>query len=130
MKRFESVKKILCISALVSVPLFGEPPLPLACGHYLGKGVIGKNAQGQALLILQKGSSSPLELILLGGDFQQRQELSGLETVVDFYVPRKIASQNEPFVFVKSFTKTDQKFPPEGLIKVRKDACGLKKYAP
>ena len=130
MMRFANVRQILYVSFFLSATPGGASVLPLTCGHYLGNGQIELNSQGQVLLALQKGSSSPLELILLGGDLDQRREYLGTEATVDFYVPRKIVGNHEPFVFLKSFTKTERKFPPDGLLKTRKDVCALKKYAP
>ena len=128
MKQFVIVKWLLFASW--GLPVWAVPPLPLECGHYLGRGFLDRNAQGHTLLVLQKGSASPVELILLGGDLKGRMERIGTEAVLDFYIPRKIASNHELFVFVKEFVETKQKFPPSGVVQKRKDKCGQRKYAP
>jgi hypothetical protein len=108
---------------------FALPVIPnLECGVYLAHGHLRRGAHGEFKLILQERSSSPFELILLGGG--SREKLTRVDSVVKvaFYVPAPIHDNQLPNVFLQGFLRAE---PGERDVVVKKApaACGdMKRY--
>lgn len=115
------MKRALLISWLLAVTALGAPkdrargkamtiiPEPdLPCGTYLGQGEMAVNSNGDYLLALNKKSSSPTELLVLGGKIADKRSRIGLKVWVEFYVPKAIKSNEQPFVFLQKFVKLEQ----------------------
>jgi len=92
------------------------------CGTYLVRGVLNKNARGDLVLSMRKGSASPFELILLGGDFSDKLDHLGSLVVLEVSVPQPIKSTQRPFVMVRSVSKSENSVRDFRLLK--KTPCG------
>ncbi len=96
----------------------------LECGIYEAYGTIYLNNQNEFIMAIQKNTSSPYELILLGGDFKRKLISIGLETAVSVYVYKKLKSNNPPYVLFQNFLPLSNK-KNEGVFSVRAEKCGL-----
>lgn len=111
-------------------------PPHFGCGTYLVRGHLGMGDSVHSVLTLQYQSSSPFELILLGGDQAEKLDHVGKDITVRIYVPQPIDGNDSPFVFLQEIVEDpdDNKVVPAKkrgpigeLGKLEKsEACGLK----
>lgn len=101
---------------------FGAPVYPkMECGVYQASGKLRRSKQGDFVLIVREGTSSPWEFILNGGEPKEKFLRNRTKVSVEFYVPIAFSTPEHPMVFFKKFLKDE---PKEPLVKVRAEACG------
>lgn len=105
MIQLKIVKNLLLIISLsvISVPTFAKGNVrPIFnCGIHKIIGQLSLNQSGQFILTANKGSYSPFEIILLGGSFSEKMSRRDTKVEADVYVPKKIDSNNAPFVYLQ-----------------------------
>jgi hypothetical protein len=89
------------ITAIKVTPSEASPQVTFECGVYSVRGWLQQNERGAFLLVIGKGTSSPFELELLGGDFDSKLRNLGSEIEAEIYVPNPIKNPNRPFVFLQ-----------------------------
>ena len=90
-----NVSKVLLISFLLNTHLaFADMEIipHFKCGEYLVQGKLIFSRSGDFLLRIRDSSSSPFELILLGGDIEKKLSLSNTNVVVKVLVENEIKS--------------------------------------
>jgi hypothetical protein len=120
------VKQVLLISLLFSFSLTAGTTNPsFECGLYQVQGKLRQNNQGHFLLVFNHGSTSPFELILIGGD--KDKMITSLDTHIKakIYVPNPIKTQHRPLVFLKAFTAGEIK---SNINLLKKTSCKDKKH--
>lgn len=126
MKISNGVKMALLISIFLLAPLkaFSYSILPdFDCGSYLVRGTLGLNNRGSFTIKIQANTSSPYELILLGGDFDQLRSLIGLPVTAEIYVFKPVKSNNDPVVVFQKWG-ADLLSAEDPVFKVREGRCG------
>lgn len=127
MIRSNIVKTLLSISFFVcSIICAAEwSVLPnYDCGTYKVSGYFSKNAGQNFIITVRQGSSSPYELIVLGGEIPEKLDRANTEVNLLVYVPAPIKSNNKPLVFFQKFLDNNHKVNEFEL--VAKEKCGLK----
>ena len=124
MRIFASARSLLLISFMLAASANGGIQPNFECGIYRISGEVGMNNNKNYVLTVRKGSSSPYELILVGGNTREKRSRVGARVTAEIYVPQPIKSNNRPFVFLREF----QKFGPDDVeaVLMRKADCGDK----
>ena|ERR1035441_8784188 len=128
----------VCLFSIIAICTFGASVsrsqttwpviLELACGTYQTKGNLDVNSAGQFILTIRKDTTSPIELILLGGSASHKLRNIRREVALEFYVPKALNGNNRPFVFLQSFLRRDS-IQINELRFIKRENCGLgKKY--
>lgn len=103
MKLFPAVKLLVLISLYSSIAGAYPPDFPvLDCGLYEVSGRLRKNPNGDFSLVMNAASASPYEFLLLGGNFDEKFEHLDTRVQLNLYVPIKIASTEQPYVFIQA----------------------------
>ena len=125
MKIFLNVKTVLLISFLVPQLGFGKMEIipQLDCGNYLVKGRFQWTEAGDFILRIRDKTTSPFELIVLGGNAEQKLEHSGSLLQAEVRVERKITSNNRPFVKLVQFSPAISLKDNEDYRLLKKSSC-------
>ncbi len=104
------------------------PRLDLECGNYEGIGTLHRNSQGMIILAFNEKTTSPAEVILLGGGVFKKVERLELKTKVGFYVPSPIHGNEQPYVFTYGLSDAGGDDLAQDSIRLtRKEECGLER---
>ena len=93
------------------------------CGEYLVQGKLILNKENTFVLSVKNGTSSPFELILLGGDFDSKLTAAGKFVGVQVYVPQRITSQKLPYTYLISIRSFKTSNP--WVTKIKTSKCGI-----
>ncbi|HWU44290.1 MAG TPA: hypothetical protein VN132_12655 [Bdellovibrio sp.] len=130
MNALSSVKTALLISFIFAVSTASakmEVIPHLSCGDYLVRGHLVFTRSGDFILRWREKTSSPFELILLGGDPEEKLKNSNSNVVAKVSVNRKIESNNHPFVNILSFGGEAKDFAKDQDYKLlKKHSCKVK----
>ncbi len=123
MKASKIAKLLHYVSPLfVAADVWGFSNLPdLKCGTYKLHGRLGMNNQSQFVLTMQNHTSSPYELIVLGGDPSQKMNFLNSDVSIEAYVYRPLNSNNAPFVL---FQKWSPSISQEPVTLLKSEHCG------
>lgn len=99
------------------------PEPDLECGDYWGQGNLRLNNQGEYVLTFNESSSSPSEVITLGGAIKEKHEKLGAKVAVEFYVPRPIKSNQQPYVFFQKFVPIVHEIDKDFVRRLAKKKC-------
>ena len=98
------VKLLLFASAGWATACLGSTAYPdLGCGRYLVQGTVMRNGNGHFLVVMDHGSYSPREFILLGGSASEKMAHVKRLAQVEVYVPNPIDDQAVPLVVFEKF---------------------------
>ncbi|HCM39863.1 MAG: hypothetical protein A2Z97_03430 [Bdellovibrionales bacterium GWB1_52_6] len=136
-KNFGNTSLSLLLLVLIwAAPLHAEKPLyQISCGWYLAEGQLWRDRQQNFLLTLQGGTSSPMSLILLGGEISDKIRRMGTKVRTEVFIPHPIADPRNPVAYFQkfrtgpeakaSFVPLIPQMPdlPEGMILLKIDEC-------
>src|SRR4051812_38063129 len=94
----------------IAIPASGSTIKPhFDCGMYQVSGRLRHSGRQDFVLTVRAGTSSPYELILLGGNISDKLEHVDTRVSAEIYVPHPIHDNLKPFVFFQKFVS-----PPPG----------------
>lgn len=125
MKILSNVKQALFISLfLMTFESQGFSVVPqMGCGLYLVQGTIGLNNQQSFVLRVQENTSSPYELILLGGDSEEKMRRMGQPITAEVYAFKPIKGNNNPTVLFQRYSDKSLK-AQSPVVLLKEESCG------
>ena len=99
-------------------------PLDLGCGTYQARGHWGQNSQGQFIFTARRGTTSNVELLVVGGSTKDKLDRSDESVLIEFYVPKKLSNASNSVVFLEKFLPLKDASTPEIKL-IKRESCGL-----